>query len=184
MRFLHLNDSEAQPQRGNPGFDKLYKVRPLLDMVLENFKACYQPGQHISIDETMISYKGRLSFVQYLPKKPHKCGLKAWVLADSTNGYTWEWRLYTGKEEGRTEHGLAHRVVTDLVNDPKLLHKGYIVYIDNFYSSPALFRELTDMALERVVQLGKIGKAFHDLSLLQNCRKETWRANGRMTYCH
>ena len=144
MRFLHLNDSEAQPQQGDPGFDKLYKVRPLLDMVLENFKACYQPGQHISIDESMISYKGRLSFVQYLPKKPHKWGLKAWLLADSTNGYTWGWKLYTGKEEGRTEHGLAHRVVMDLVNDPKLLHKGYIVYTDNFYSSPALFRELTD----------------------------------------
>ena len=32
----------------------------------------------------------------------------------------------------------------DLVNDPKLLHRGYIVYTDNFYSSPALFRELTD----------------------------------------
>ena len=47
-------------------------------------------------------------------------------------------------EGGRTEHGLAHRVVIDLVNDPKLLHKGYIVYTDNFYSSPTLFRELTD----------------------------------------
>ena len=82
MKFLHLNDSEAQPQRGDPAFDKLYKVRPLLDIVLENFKTSCQPGQHISIDESMISYKGHLSFVQYLPKKPHKRGLKAWVLAN------------------------------------------------------------------------------------------------------
>ena len=176
MRFLHLNDSEAQRKGGDPDFNKLYKVQPLLDMVLENFKACYQPGQHISIDESMISHKGLLSFVQYLPNNPHKWGLKAWVLADSTNGYPWFWKLYTGKEEGRTEHGLAHRVVMDLVIDPKLLHKGYIVYTDNFYSSPALFRELTDP--------GKICEAFHDLSPLQNCRKETWRANERMAYYH
>ena len=30
------------------------------------------------IDESMISYKGRLSFVQYLPKKPHKWRPNAW----------------------------------------------------------------------------------------------------------
>ena len=120
LKFLHLNDSEVQPQRGDPTFDKLYKVRPFLDLVLENFKSYYQPHQHIAIDESMISYKGRLSFIQYLPKKPHKWGLKAWVLADSTNVYTWGWKLYTGKEGGATEHGLAHRVVMELVNDQRL----------------------------------------------------------------
>ena len=86
MRFLHLNNSETQPRRGDPAFDKLYKVRPFLDIILDNFKCHYQPFQHHSIDESMISFKGRLCFIQYLPKKPHKWGLKAWVLADSSNG--------------------------------------------------------------------------------------------------
>ena len=144
LKFFHLNDSETQPMREDPNFDKLYKVRPFLDIVLENFKSCYQPHQHISIDESVISYRGRLSFVQYLPKKPHKWGLKAWVLADSTNGYTWGWKLYTGKEGGTTEHRLAHRVVMDLISDQRLEQKGYIVFTDNFYSSPALFKALTD----------------------------------------
>ena len=142
LKFLHLNNSDTQPLRGETGYDKLYKVRPFLDIVLENFKTNYQPYQQISVDESMISYKGRLSFVQYLPKKPHKWGLKAWVLADSTNGYCWGWKLYTGKEGDRTEHGLAHRVVMDLVSDQRLDQKGYIVFTDNFYSSPALFKEL------------------------------------------
>ena len=157
LKFFHLNDSETQPKRGDPGFDKLYKVRPFLDIVLEKFKSCYQPHQHISIDESMISYKGRLSFVQYLPKKPHKWGLKAWVLADSTNGYTWGWKLYTGKEGDITEHGLAHRVVMDLINDQRLERKGYIVFTDNFYSSPALFKALTERGF------GGCGTARKDL---------------------
>ena len=146
LKFLHLNDSETQPQRGEPGFDKLYKVRPFLELLLQNFKDSYLPGQHLSIDESMISYKGRLSFIQYLPKKPHKWGMKAWVLADSVSGYTWGWKLYTGKEgDGRhSGQGLAHRVVLDLLNDQRLEGKGYLVYTDNFYSSPALFRELTE----------------------------------------
>ena len=38
LKFLHLNDSETQPQRGDTAYDKLYKVRPFLHIVLENFK--------------------------------------------------------------------------------------------------------------------------------------------------
>ena len=144
LRFLHLNDTSSAPTRGEPGYDKLYKVRPFLDILLTNFRNKYVPNQQISIDESMISFKGRLSFIQYLPKKPHKWGMKAWVLADSINGYTWGWHLYTGKEgeDNRSVRGLAHRVVMGLVDNEQLKQKGYIVYTDNFYSSPALFREL------------------------------------------
>ena len=83
LRFFHLNNSQTQPQRGEPGFDKLYKIRPLLDLLLPSFKNSYTPTQFLSIDESMISFKGRLSFLQYLPKKPNKWGMKAWVLADA-----------------------------------------------------------------------------------------------------
>ena len=142
LRFLHLNDSQTQPQRGEPGFDKLFKIRPLLDLLLPSFKDSYTPTQFLSIDESMVSFKGRLSFLQYLPKKSHKWGMKAWVLADAQNAYTWGWRLYTGKEEDRVQTGLAHGVVLDLVDDARLQGKGYVVVTDNFYSSPALFRDL------------------------------------------
>ena len=46
--------------------------------------------------------------------------MKAWVLADSLNGYTWGWKLYTGKEGDRAQHGLAHDVVMELVADDRL----------------------------------------------------------------
>ena len=121
-RFIHLNDSETQPTWGQPGFDKLYKIWPLLNLLLLSFKDSYVPSQNLSIDESMISFKGRLSFLQYLPKKPQKWGMKAWILADSLNGYTWGWRLYTGEEGDRAEQGLAHRVVMQLVDDERLRH--------------------------------------------------------------
>ena len=76
-----------------------------------------------------------------MPKKPHKWGLKAWVLADSTDGYCWDWKLYTGREGNTTE---AHRVVMDLVKHQRLTEKGYILFTDNFYYSPALFRDLAE----------------------------------------
>ena len=142
LRFLHLADSEMQPKKGEPGFDKLFKLRPLLNLLLPRFRSSYTPGQYLSIDESMIAFKGRLSFLQYLPKKPHKWGMKAWVLADAQTGYIWGWKLYTGKEGDRGDKGLAHGVVLELVDDERLQDKGYEVGTDNFYSSPALFRDL------------------------------------------
>lgn len=55
---------------------------------------------------------------------------------------SWGWKLYTGKEKNRTETVLAHHVVVDLVNDERLQGKGYIIVMDNFYSSPSLFHDL------------------------------------------
>ena len=77
LKFIHLNDFEFQLSREEPAYDMLYKVRPFMDNILENYKMHYQPQQQISVDESMITYKGRLCFIQYMPKKPHKWGLKA-----------------------------------------------------------------------------------------------------------
>ena len=68
-----------------------------MDPLLDNFRAAYNLGREISIDESMIGFKGRLYFIQYMPKKPIKWGMKAFVLADSSSGYTHTWRLYAGK---------------------------------------------------------------------------------------
>lgn len=81
MSYLHLNDSEAMPPRSSRGHDKLYKIRPLLDIVVAACQRVYTPSQNLSVDESIISFKGRLSWVQNMPKKPHKWGIKAWALA-------------------------------------------------------------------------------------------------------
>ena len=87
MKYFHLNNSETQAKGGSSNYDKLHKIRPILDQIITNFQAAYIPQKQLSIDESMISYKGRLSWIQYMPKKPSKWGVKAWILADSTNGY-------------------------------------------------------------------------------------------------
>ena len=67
----------------------IYKVRPLLDAVVENFQSSYSPSDNLSIDESMVGFKGRLAFLQYMPKKPQKWGMKSWVLADASRVITW-----------------------------------------------------------------------------------------------
>lgn len=51
LENLHLNNNALQPKHGEPGFDKLYKVRPLLNVLFENFIKYYKPTKNISVDE-------------------------------------------------------------------------------------------------------------------------------------
>ena len=80
LKFLHLTNNEDQVARGQPGHDKLFKIRKFMEGLVEKFKSVYKLHNEISIDGSMISYKGRLSFLQFMPKKPVKWGMKTWVL--------------------------------------------------------------------------------------------------------
>lgn len=141
LKFLHLADNNAMIARGEPGCDKLFKVRYLLTTLVHKYQEMYTMKREISVDGSVIAYKGRLSFLQYLPKKSHKWGMKAWVLAEADTGYTWNFHLYAVKEEARpTSIPLGTHVVRDLVRE--LVGKGYHVYFDNFYTSPELCKSL------------------------------------------
>ena len=69
-RFLHLGDSSQQVPAGQPGHDKLFKVRNLLNLVLPKFESEYVMYESVTIDEAMIPFKGRLGFKQYIKNKP------------------------------------------------------------------------------------------------------------------
>ena len=90
----------------------------------------------------MIPFKGRTGLLIYMPTKPTKRGLKAWGLADAKTGYMYNWQLYLGRENVQTPRavGVAYQVVTSLTEP--LYNKGHVVYMDNFFASPALFEDL------------------------------------------
>ena len=69
-RYLHFVDNTTLPPRTDPTYDKLGKIRPVLDSVTQQFLTGYNPHCEVSIDEAMIAFKGRSSMKQYVPKKP------------------------------------------------------------------------------------------------------------------
>ena len=50
LQNLHLNDNSKMPQPGDQDFDKLYKVRPLLETIRMNSQKAYSPHQEVSMD--------------------------------------------------------------------------------------------------------------------------------------
>ena len=70
LNYLHLDDNTTCIPRGDPGHDRLHKVRPLLTQATDIFSRDYIPNRNMSIDEAMVGFKGKSK--QYIPMKPTK----------------------------------------------------------------------------------------------------------------
>ncbi|XP_046681368.1 piggyBac transposable element-derived protein 4-like [Homalodisca vitripennis] len=143
---LHLNDNTNMPNRQDPAYDKLFKIRPFLDTLSRTFLESYQPKEFQSVDESMIRFKGRSTLKQYMPLKPVKRGYKVWVRADES-GFICEFQIYTGRlRDGRAEKLLGERVVRDLTE--KIVGENHKVYFDNFFSSMDLLKVLQSQKIQ------------------------------------
>ena len=143
LRYLHLVDTSLQKKKGKDGYDVLFKIRPLIDHFSAIFPCYYEPAQQLSVDEMMVGTRCRISFLQYLLKKPTKFGIKVFVNSEAKTGYVLTFQIYTGKvssSEESSSKGVGHRIVMELLQP--YLGKGHWVFTDNFYSSPTLFLDL------------------------------------------
>lgn len=118
------------------------KIQPFQDLLLPTFQSSYTPHQQVAIDESVISFKGRVSCLQYLKGKPHPWGIKAFVLPDSKTGYLYNIRVYYGQETDLLQPELPHTIRAVLTLVDGLENKGFDLYVDRFYNSPQLALEL------------------------------------------
>lgn len=139
LSYLHLNNINARP---NDCVDKLYKLRPFLDTVNQRFFELYKVTREMSVDESMILFKGRSSIKQFNPMKPIKRGYKIWCLADQKR-YISKFSVYQGKEEivdDFINFGLGERVVLNLTKP--YWNTGLKVFFDNYFTSIPLLEKL------------------------------------------
>ncbi|XP_042337524.1 piggyBac transposable element-derived protein 4-like, partial [Plectropomus leopardus] len=143
---LHLSnpaeDEKNDRKKSTAGYDRLFKIKPLYTQIVNACKAHFQPYQNISIAERIVASKACVSMNQYMKDKPKKRGHRIFVLTDSLTAYKWNFFVYEGKSVHGPGRGLNYTPVMDLMAFP-LLGQGYTVFVDNFYSSPALFEELS-----------------------------------------
>ncbi|XP_068250307.1 piggyBac transposable element-derived protein 4-like [Palaemon carinicauda] len=149
QKILHLVDNATIAD--GPG-RKTAKIKPFTDLILKKFRENYIPRKNISIDESLMGWKGNLSWVQYIPAKRKRFGIKFFELCESSTGYIWNFCIYSGKNTTFLDKyknlPVTSRVVMSLM-DP-LLGKGYCLYTDNFYTSPTLADMLVDNETETV----------------------------------
>lgn len=145
LKFLHFNDNANMPDPQDPQF-KIYKILPVLLDLNRKFLRFYNPGEHISIDESMVGYKGKTPHLrQYMPNKHHaRFGVKLWCLCDSVSSYTSQFEVFKGAADPRDRQaeGMTYTLVMRLMEKSNLFHRGHHLGLDNFFTSPALLYDL------------------------------------------
>ena len=95
--------------------DKLAPIRIIWDMFIENCIKHYKPSEQVTVDEQLVTFRGRCSFKMYIPSKPGRYGIKIWALCDAKNAYLVNAKVYLGKELGQPEINQGENVVKTCV---------------------------------------------------------------------
>lgn len=135
LSSLHFSDNTLKND------DNLRKIRSILTHLRKVYKEIFYPFENLCIDESLMLFKGRLSFKQYIPSKRHRFGVKFFVLCDCETGYILDFIIYSGAasdiNEIDEEIGKSGNIVMTLMEP--YLDKGHTLYTDNWYTSPVLY---------------------------------------------
>ena len=119
---------------------KCFKMADVFSNFSNQIRIAYEPSAHLCIDECLYPFRGHCSFIQYMPQKPAKYGLKFWVMSDCESSIIVNILPYSGKEGGVVQRGLAQRVVMQLSSP--FANQWRNITFDNYYTSVALAEEL------------------------------------------
>jgi len=70
----------------------------MLDSFVNNCKTNYCLSEYLTIDGMLVVFRECCSFIQYIPSKPAKYGLKIFALCDAKSFYTGNLEIYCGKQ--------------------------------------------------------------------------------------
>lgn len=134
LRYFHI----APPSDAAAADDPLSRVRPFIQSLQHSFPHHYAPSQNLTLDETMVAFKGRSAIKQYIPSKPHKWGYKIYCLA--SDDYLLHFEVYEGKEEHPSAFGSTYDTVMRMTRDYQ--HQQHILFTDNWFTSPTVLDAL------------------------------------------
>ncbi|XP_017795982.1 PREDICTED: piggyBac transposable element-derived protein 4-like [Habropoda laboriosa] len=136
-RFFHFANNDMTDK-----MDKLREVTPVINCFNKKFKEVYVMEENIAIDESLMKFKGRMSYRQFNPSKRARFGIKFYKLCESASGYCYNFKIYSRKDKTDLDYSASETVVMEL--SKSILNKGRTLYIDNWYSSPKLFLTLVE----------------------------------------
>jgi hypothetical protein len=161
MKFMHFSDNENFDLDNHPN-PKLRKFFEVMEHLRNRFREVYVPAESLSLDESLMLYKGRLGWKMFNAKKRARFGLKFFVVCETETGYICDFLLYTGKStvynKKYDQFPISTKVVLHLMD--QFLKKGYCVTVDNWYMSP----ELADVLIKQNTDIyGTVNSRRKDL---------------------
>lgn len=146
---LHF-ESDDYPDKVD---DKMWKIRTLFNAINVNCSQNWNLPRMVSIDESLLLWKGHHSLRRYIANKAAKFGFKIYALADSIEGYVTRMIIDEGKRTRYHPHcpeslNVPGKLVWTLMSENGALDKGHLLATDNYYTdvhlSTSLFERMTD----------------------------------------
>ncbi|KRZ83916.1 PiggyBac transposable element-derived protein 4 [Trichinella sp. T8] len=149
LRFVHPTRSERKRQ------DKLAAIRMVFDTFVRNCTENYMHSAHVTIDEVLVSFKGRCPFRMYIPSKTAKYGIKIFELSDSETYYVSKMEVYVGKQnEGPHQMDTSPAAVVKRLCSA-IVGTGRNITMDNWFMSYSL---VEDLLKEKLTAVGTMRK--------------------------
>ena len=86
----------------------MYKIRTILDIIINKFRTNYIPDREISLDDGILGWQGRLQFCVYSPCKITKYLILVRMVCESSTGYICALQIYDGKCGPLTERWVSY----------------------------------------------------------------------------
>ena len=67
--------------------DKFAPIRSVFERIVAKFWSSYKAGEAVTVDEQLVTTRGRCPLKVYIPSKPGKYGIKLLALADAQSFY-------------------------------------------------------------------------------------------------
>lgn len=140
LRFIRFDNFNTRQER--LAEDKLAAFRDIWALFLALTREHYIPGPYLTVDEQLVSTRGRCNFRQYIPSKPGKYGIKIFWVCDAQNSFPLNAEIYLGRQPGaaRAEPNYAQNLVQRLTQHWQ--NHGRNITLDNFFTSVALAEQL------------------------------------------
>ena len=142
--YLRFDDKETRTARR--GRDVFAPFKEFWDDFAKNLTDHYIPGPFITIDEQLVPFRGRCSFLQYLPSKPDRYGLKIFWAVDAENNFPLVAEPYLGKPLGAQRQVHLGRNVALRLSTP-FFKSGRNITTDNFFTDKDLADSLQNNGL-------------------------------------
>ncbi|GFY59457.1 uncharacterized protein TNIN_241941 [Trichonephila inaurata madagascariensis] len=155
---IRFDSTETSLERKS--FDRLAPIRDLFEKFVLNCQSCYSVGEHVTLDEKLEPFRGKCSFLRYVPSKPGKYAIKIFALVDTKTLYTSNMEIYCGKQpEG--PYALSNDSL-DVVNRmiAPISHSGRNVTASSWFGDVPLMKTLSE---------------DHHLSFVGAIKKNKWQ---------
>lgn len=160
LNCLQLDDRNTRAMRLK--VDKLAPVRNIWNKFVKNCKESYLPSKSLSIGDRLKHFRGKCSFIQHVPNKPAKYGLKIISLVDVKTSFTCNMELYCDQQpEG------SYKVS----NDPAAIVQRLIEHLKNSNSNLFCDEPYTSYLLavsllaDKITFLGAMGRHHREIPL-------------------